>query len=209
MNQQQETKTCKYCGTEIPKSAKVCPNCRKKQSHKVRNTILIILGVLIVIGVFGAMFGRGGGNTTTTETAESSVYTVGQTGEVNGVSVTLNSVQATDSIDVAGVPMTAPEGSVYLVTNWNVVNNSDSDVVVTQASFESYVDNQTVQPSGVSYMSDTSFTSDLTLASGRETSGDIIYEVPTSWQLFEESFKPNTLLDDSVEFQVTPDQVTQ
>ena len=57
MNQQQETKTCKYCGTEIPKSAKVCPNCRKKQSHKVRNTILIILGVLmIVIIVFMFVF---------------------------------------------------------------------------------------------------------------------------------------------------------
>lgn len=25
----EETKKCKYCKTEIPKDAKVCPNCRK------------------------------------------------------------------------------------------------------------------------------------------------------------------------------------
>ena len=25
-----ETKTCKYCQTEIPKKAKICPNCKKK-----------------------------------------------------------------------------------------------------------------------------------------------------------------------------------
>ena len=28
---QNETKVCKHCQTEIPKKAKVCPNCRKKQ----------------------------------------------------------------------------------------------------------------------------------------------------------------------------------
>lgn len=31
MSEEKETKVCKYCKSEIPKKAKVCPNCRKKQ----------------------------------------------------------------------------------------------------------------------------------------------------------------------------------
>lgn len=31
MNEKSETKLCKYCQTEIPAKAKICPNCRKKQ----------------------------------------------------------------------------------------------------------------------------------------------------------------------------------
>ena len=44
-----ETKTCKYCKTEIPKDAKICPNCRKKQKGPLGIIILVIL-VLVIIG---------------------------------------------------------------------------------------------------------------------------------------------------------------
>ena len=33
-------KKCKYCQTEIDKKAKVCPNCKKKQSHIFRWILL-------------------------------------------------------------------------------------------------------------------------------------------------------------------------
>ena len=49
-------KKCKYCQTEIDKKAKVCPNCKKKQSHLVR---WIVLGVLAII-IIGAIIGGGG-----------------------------------------------------------------------------------------------------------------------------------------------------
>ena len=29
-----ETKLCKHCKSEIPKAAKVCPNCRRKMKHQ-------------------------------------------------------------------------------------------------------------------------------------------------------------------------------
>lgn len=218
MNQQQETKTCKYCGTEIPKNAKVCPNCRKKQSHKVRNTILIILGIIVVIGVIGAMF-SGGGNTTTTknstttdtgtsETEQPTVGTVGQTMTLDGVSITLNSATVSDTVDVDGYPMTPTNGTEFLTLNFTVQNGSDSDIVVTSSSFESYVDNQTAQTSGYTYSVEGAFTSDLSLASGRETSGNIVYEVNDGWQLFETSFKPNMFIDNSIDFEVTPNEVS-
>ena len=44
-----ETKLCKHCKTEIPKKAKVCPNCRKKQSG-IGKWILILVVVFILFG---------------------------------------------------------------------------------------------------------------------------------------------------------------
>lgn len=53
-----ETKVCKHCQTEIPKKAKVCPQCRKKQGG-VGKWIAIVLVVLFIIGA-----GSGGSDET-------------------------------------------------------------------------------------------------------------------------------------------------
>lgn len=55
MENTQETKLCKHCQTEIPKKAKVCPNCRKKQGGIVK---WIIIGVIVLI-LFGSCSGSG------------------------------------------------------------------------------------------------------------------------------------------------------
>lgn len=47
-----ETKICKHCATQIPKDAKICPNCRKRvKGLGAWGVIGIIVGVLILIGV--------------------------------------------------------------------------------------------------------------------------------------------------------------
>ena len=46
-----ETKKCKHCQTDIPKKAKVCPNCKRKQGGKWK-TLLIVIFVLGIIGSF-------------------------------------------------------------------------------------------------------------------------------------------------------------
>ena len=51
-----ETKQCKYCQTEIPKKAKVCPNCRKKQNGIVKWVVLAV----VVLAVIGAAVGGKG-----------------------------------------------------------------------------------------------------------------------------------------------------
>ena len=52
MNTETNTKRCRYCQTEIPKSAKICPNCRKKQGGKLKWVILavVITGIGIAAG---------------------------------------------------------------------------------------------------------------------------------------------------------------
>lgn len=47
----EETKLCKHCQTEIPKKAKICPNCRKKQGLGCLPIGLIVVAVIIIIGV--------------------------------------------------------------------------------------------------------------------------------------------------------------
>ena len=51
MSKEQETKLCKHCKVEIPKNAKVCPNCNKKQGGVLKWVIIAVL----VIGIGGAM----------------------------------------------------------------------------------------------------------------------------------------------------------
>lgn len=47
-----ETKLCKHCQTEIPKKAKVCPNCRKKQGGIVKWIIGVVCIFFLLIFVF-------------------------------------------------------------------------------------------------------------------------------------------------------------
>lgn len=49
----QETKLCKHCQTEIPKKAKVCPNCRRKQGGKLKWIIIGVLAILIIAAAAG------------------------------------------------------------------------------------------------------------------------------------------------------------
>ncbi len=53
----EKTKKCKYCKTEIPADAKVCPQCRKKLKGGKLKWVLIILIVFCAIG-----YAAGGGS---------------------------------------------------------------------------------------------------------------------------------------------------
>ncbi|MBR3762231.1 MAG: hypothetical protein IKK59_05755 [Lachnospiraceae bacterium] len=44
-----QTKKCKHCQSDIPKKAKVCPNCRKKQGG-ILKWFLIVFVALVIIG---------------------------------------------------------------------------------------------------------------------------------------------------------------
>lgn len=61
----QETKICKHCQSEIPKKAKVCPQCRKKQGGKLKWIIIGIVVVLIIV------MAAGGGDDESKQASES------------------------------------------------------------------------------------------------------------------------------------------
>lgn len=49
----EKVKKCKFCKTEIPKAARVCPNCRKSQGVSGCLVAVIIVVVLGMVGLFG------------------------------------------------------------------------------------------------------------------------------------------------------------
>ena len=53
MSETNETKKCKYCQSDIPKKAKICPNCKKKQGGIVKWIVIAI----VVFGIIGAATG--------------------------------------------------------------------------------------------------------------------------------------------------------
>lgn len=48
-----DTKLCKHCQMEIPKKAKVCPHCKKKQGGKLKWIIIAIIVIAIISAAIG------------------------------------------------------------------------------------------------------------------------------------------------------------
>lgn len=51
----QKTKKCKFCQSEIPQKASVCPQCGRKQGGKAK----WIIGIVVVLLIFAALSGGG------------------------------------------------------------------------------------------------------------------------------------------------------
>lgn len=53
MSEEKETKVCKYCKSEIPKKAKVCPNCRKKQGGIGKWIVIAVIVIIVIAAISG------------------------------------------------------------------------------------------------------------------------------------------------------------
>lgn len=70
MSNEKQAKTCKHCQSEIPKKAKVCPQCRKKQKGGILKWILIVIVVIAIISA-----AAGGGKSKPEKTGETNTNT--------------------------------------------------------------------------------------------------------------------------------------
>jgi RNA polymerase subunit RPABC4/transcription elongation factor Spt4 len=89
----QETKTCKYCQSEIDKKAKICPNCRKKQGGNIKWIVAVIVAIIIINAI------ANGGDDTETSNANSS------TAETKSIesSEASNATEATEKVETEKV----------------------------------------------------------------------------------------------------------
>lgn len=96
------TKVCKHCKTEIDYTAKVCPQCRKKQGG---SGCLIAIGVFVALALLGSCFG---GNSSDSDTKETTTPRTESTG-----TTTQETTEATTTAEVPTEP--AIEYTAYTV----------------------------------------------------------------------------------------------
>lgn len=71
MNEEKEgTKLCKYCKSEIPAGAKICPNCRKKQGKS--GCLIAIIAVVVILVLVGIASGGGSDDKTSSSSSQGS-----------------------------------------------------------------------------------------------------------------------------------------
>ena len=216
MNKEKPTvKQCKHCKSEIPYDAKVCPVCRKKQGAPGCLIVVLVVVVLVMIAAFA-----GGGESSTPQKVESTsgtsqsasqasqaqsqpeqtVFTVGDTVELNGVKTTLLSAE-----EYPGKQYMMPtDGNVFLVCQFEIENDSSAEInVSSMVSFNAYCDDYSVSLSITGEMLEDSWKSlDGTVAPGKKINGVIAYEIPQDWQKMEISYTPSFWSGHDVQFEI-------
>ena len=218
MKMENETKLCKHCKTPIPKDAKVCPNCRKKQGGVGK---WIIIGVIVVI-LLAALFGGGNDKPKKVENSKvestqqdekkseepktdvnteevKDIFEVGETAELNDVQVTLLSYK-----ESKGSEYNKPsDGNVFLMAEFEIVNNSDSEMNVSSVmSFEAYADDYSLNYSFGALMDNEDRQMDGTIAAGKKMKGYIGYEVPKDWSTVEIHFTDDVWSNNKFKFEI-------
>lgn len=199
MDEINETKLCKYCKTWIPKGAKVCPNCRKKQGGKLK---WIIIAVVVVLVLFAIASGGDGNNQPQKET----FFKVGETAELNNVRVTM-----TDYSESNGSQFNKPaEGNVFVTVEFEIENNTDKELTISSIlSFDAYADDYALEyslPAMTSAtMEDNSNANQLdgSIAAGKKMKGVVAYEAPSDWKKIEIHFTDDVWSNNKFKFEIT------
>lgn len=181
------TKLCKYCKSEIPAGAKVCPNCRKKQGMKIWQIVLI---VIVVLGIIGSVTGGGEDKpeskdnvskqeTETIEntketTEEKTEFSQGETVTFNDVDFSVTNVEKTTGSEFD----TAKEGHEYVIVTVKIENNSDEKISYNQFDWKMENSNgQEVDTAFTTVDTDTALNSG-NLNAGGMVEGSLVFEQP-------------------------------
>ena len=210
-------KTCKHCGAEIAKSAKVCPNCggRNKKPIFLRwwFIALIILVVLIAIGGGSKSSGTqqvgtvGQPSAGTAQTGAKSTEptpepkTVFNVGDILQDGATQIVYVASGEYNEKNEFMQPGDGHKYIFLTFAFINTGKSDTAVSFYSFEAYADGYNVD---MYYGGEDDLSA--TLSAGRSTMGQIYFEVPEDAKEIEVEYTPNVFSDRKIKFVYEGDQ---
>ena len=97
---QEQTKKCKHCQSDIPKKAKVCPNCHKKQGGILKWIIIIIVVLIILVSLSNSNVNNDTENNPASSGSSKIEETVGSSAEVIEASVSEPSSEATKTDNI-------------------------------------------------------------------------------------------------------------
>lgn len=199
------TKFCKYCKSEIPADAKVCPNCRKKQGIKIWQIILI---VIVVFGIIGAFAGGSDEPTSTSNNSENSEVTENKeqkTEFAQNEIVTFKDVNfsITNVTKSAGVDYDTPkEGYEYVIVSVKIENKSDEKI--TYNPYDWKMENSNGQEESITF---TTIDSDTALSSGDLNAGGVVegtlaFEQPAGDSGLKLNYYDNSVFDEEASFKI-------
>ena len=208
-NQNAEMKKCKHCQSDIPKKAKVCPQCGKKQGGVLKWIIIAIIAIAIIGAASGGedepkkVENNNSGTSASTEVVSAETvampeeFTVGDTVEFKDVKVTLNSIT-----ENTGSQFNKPtDGNVFLLVDFTIENNSSAELnVSSMMCFDAYQDGYSTSLSLAALIEKEGAQLDGTVAPGKKMQGTIGYEVPATYSEFEISYTPDVWSSDKFTF---------
>lgn len=197
---------------------------KEKKKGSCLKTILIVIAVIIILAVIGTMFGEeekpekvgeissesnqteNSQSVSSDSTADSqedaqTVFKQGEIAEMNDIQITLVGYEESTGSEYN----TPSEGNVFLLANFEIANNSDSELTVSSAmSFDAYADDYALNYSIGALMEKTDSTQlDGTIAPGKKMNGWIGYEVPADWSKVEIHFTDNVWSSNKFVFEIT------
>lgn len=183
--------------------------CRKDGTKKTCSGIALgIVGAWIVLLII--IFMSSSDSSTNTRTVEKSIYksSTAQSSEKDSFGLLekaeMNDIQVkmTDYKESYGSEWNNPDdGKVFILVEFEILNNSDSDVSVSSAlSFDTYVDGYTTNLSIGALMENDGDQLDGTIAPGMKMLGWIGYEVPEDWENIEIHFTDNVWRNNKFKF---------
>lgn len=185
-------KKCKYCQTEIDKKARVCPNCKKKQSHLVR---WIILGVLAVV-IIGTIVGSGDKKDFQKEYKQSDVVTY------KDVEYSITKVEKTKG---SNEYFQAKDGYEYVKVTIKIENKSNKKISYNALDFQ-MVNGDGAEASVYSITAEDDVQLSFgELDTGGKIEGVIIWEQKQDDSGLKVRYYKNVLFDDDYTFQWTLD----
>lgn len=214
MSNEKETKLCKHCQSEIPKKAKVCPNCRKKQGGILRWVIILV----VILALIGSCAGDGDDE----KASDTNPQKVGETTEKNN-SVGQQPENLTEEVDnefslgeivetsylrisymsaeeyISDNEFIQPkEGHIYYKMEFEFENISESDQYVSSWDFNCYADGYDMEQS---YIID-GLDLDATLSPGKKTKGAVVFEVPEDAESIILEYETNFWTENKIVFVV-------
>ncbi len=207
-----ETKLCKQCQTEIPKKAKICPNCHKKQSGIAKWIVIGVIAIIIIAAASGGEDKPTKVDTPQNQVESSAVkessvaveqkdvFALGETAELRDIQVTLTNYK-----ESTGSEWNHPaDGKVFLLAEFEIVNNSSNDIAVSSMlSFEAYADDYALEYSLSAMLDNTETQLDGSVAAGKKMKGWIGYEVPSDYKTIEIRFVDNVWSNTPYKFEIT------
>lgn len=202
-------KPCKHCKTMIPKGAKVCPNCRKKQGGIGKWVVIAAVVVVIIAAVAGGSGGKSekvkktgssGNSARTTEPSggveeHSNKFNAGDVAETDDLKITFISAEKWKPDNEFTKPK---DGCEFWRFELKFENISDSDQTIsTMLNWECFADNAKADQS---WVEDDSQQLDATLSAGRSAQGALYFEVPKGSKSIELEYDINFWGNDKIIF---------